>query len=63
MTPARRRHVIGRIGLAMIPGLPEFRLDPDLTLLLFLPPLNTLEAELDLEEISARTAKAMPRFV
>lgn len=31
--------VIGGIALALMPGLPEFSLDPDLTLLLFLPPL------------------------
>jgi CPA1 family monovalent cation:H+ antiporter len=31
--------VLGGIGLALIPGVPDFELDPDLTLLLFLPPL------------------------
>ncbi len=31
--------VLGGITLALIPGVPEFTLDPDLTLLLFLPPL------------------------
>jgi len=31
--------VSGGIALALIPGLPQFELDPDLTLLLFLPPL------------------------
>ncbi|MBN8908701.1 MAG: sodium:proton antiporter, partial [Rhodospirillales bacterium] len=31
--------VLGGIGLALIPGAPEITLDPDLTLLLFLPPL------------------------
>ncbi|PWC31448.1 Na+/H+ antiporter [Azospirillum sp. TSO35-2] len=31
--------VLGGIGLALVPGLPDITLDPDLTLLLFLPPL------------------------
>ena len=31
--------VLGGIALALIPGVPDFELDPDLTLLLFLPPL------------------------
>ena len=31
--------VCGGLALALIPGLPEFRIDPDLTLMLFLPPL------------------------
>jgi Na+/H+ antiporter len=31
--------VLGGLALALIPGTPEFRLDPELTLLLFLPPL------------------------
>ena len=31
--------VLGGIALALIPGIPEIKLDPDLTLLLFLPPL------------------------
>lgn len=31
--------ILGGIGLALIPGVPEFEIDPDLVLLLFLPPL------------------------
>jgi monovalent cation/hydrogen antiporter len=31
--------VLGGLVLALIPGVPSFELDPDLTLLLFLPPL------------------------
>src|ERR1700712_620859 len=31
--------VLGGLALALIPGVPSFELDPDLTLLLFLPPL------------------------
>jgi Na+/H+ antiporter len=31
--------VLGGIALALVPGVPSFELDPDLTLLLFLPPL------------------------
>jgi CPA1 family monovalent cation:H+ antiporter len=31
--------VIGGVGLAFVPGLPHVKIDPDLVLLLFLPPL------------------------
>jgi Na+/H+ antiporter len=31
--------ILGGIGLALIPGVPEFEIDPDLVLVLFLPPL------------------------
>ncbi len=31
--------VLGGVGLALTPGVPELRLDPDLILVLFLPPL------------------------
>ena len=31
--------VMGGMALALVPGVPSFELDPDLTLLLFLPPL------------------------
>src|SRR5271168_262611 len=31
--------VLGGIALALLPGVPDFELDPNLTLLLFLPPL------------------------
>ena len=31
--------ILGGIGFAFIPGLPDFELDPDLVLVLFLPPL------------------------
>ena len=31
--------VIGGLGLALIPGLPRVRLNPELVFLLFLPPL------------------------
>ena len=31
--------VLGGLGLAFVPGLPRFRLEPDLVFLLFLPPL------------------------
>jgi CPA1 family monovalent cation:H+ antiporter len=37
--PPSAAFVLGGITLALIPGVPEFKLDPDLTLLLFLPPL------------------------
>ncbi len=43
---ARRLHlppaaalILGGIGLALVPGMPEVRLDPDLAMVLFLPPL------------------------
>ena len=43
---ARRVHlppsvtlVLGRMGMGLIPGMPDIELDPDLVLLLFLPPL------------------------
>jgi CPA1 family monovalent cation:H+ antiporter len=48
---ARRLHLpvagallLGGIVLAMIPGMPSFTLDPDLVLVLFLPPLLLLSA-------------------
>ena len=31
--------VLGGLGLAFVPGLPRFKLEPDLILLVFLPPL------------------------
>jgi monovalent cation/hydrogen antiporter len=31
--------VLGGLGIALIPGLPEFELDPDLIFLVFIPPL------------------------
>jgi monovalent cation/hydrogen antiporter len=31
--------VLGGLGIALIPGLPEFELDPDVIFLLFIPPL------------------------
>jgi CPA1 family monovalent cation:H+ antiporter len=31
--------VLGGLGLAFIPGLPRIKLEPDLVLLVFLPPL------------------------
>ena len=31
--------VLGGLGLAMIPGLPDARLNPDLVFILFLPPV------------------------
>src|SRR3954452_8959308 len=31
--------VLGGLGLAFVPGLPRIRLEPDLVLLVFLPPL------------------------
>src|SRR6266581_6881121 len=31
--------VLGGLGLALIPGLPQARLDPELVFLVFLPPL------------------------
>ncbi len=31
--------LIGGIGMAFVPGLPHFRLDPDLVIVVFLPPL------------------------
>ena len=37
--PPSAAMVSGGIALALIPGVPEFKLDPDLTLMLFLPPL------------------------
>src|SRR5688572_23008958 len=36
--------VIGGLGLALIPGLPRVRLDPELVFLLFLPPLLYVSA-------------------
>jgi Na+/H+ antiporter len=37
--PPSAAMVLGGIALALIPGVPEFKLDPELTLMLFLPPL------------------------
>jgi Na+/H+ antiporter len=37
--PPSAAMVLGGIALALFPGAPEFKLDPDLTLTLFLPPL------------------------
>ncbi|PYJ01194.1 MAG: Na+/H+ antiporter, partial [Verrucomicrobia bacterium] len=31
--------VVGGLALALVPGLPQVRLDPDLVFILFLPPL------------------------
>jgi NhaP-type Na+/H+ or K+/H+ antiporter len=31
--------VIGGLAIGLIPGIPDIRLDPDLVLLVFLPPL------------------------
>ena len=31
--------VLGGLGLGFVPGLPDVQLDPDLVLVLFLPPL------------------------
>src|SRR5262245_1690305 len=31
--------VLGGLGIALIPGLPEFELDPDVIFLVFIPPL------------------------
>jgi Na+/H+ antiporter len=38
--------ILGGIGLALIPGMPDVELDPDLTLILFLPPLLLVSAYL-----------------
>jgi monovalent cation/hydrogen antiporter len=37
--PPAAAFIIGGIALALIPGIPEIELDPDLALVLFLPPL------------------------
>jgi CPA1 family monovalent cation:H+ antiporter len=36
--------IVGGIGFAMIPGTPDIELDPDLVLVLFLPPLLMVSA-------------------
>ena len=33
--------VLGGLALGFVPGVPEVHLDPDLVLILFLPPLST----------------------
>ena len=38
--------ILGGIGLALIPGMPDIELDPELTLILFLPPLLLVSAYL-----------------
>ena len=37
--PPAAAFILGGIGLALLPGIPDFALDPDLVLLVFLPPL------------------------
>ena len=37
--PPAAAFILGGIGLALIPGAPDIELDPDLALVLFLPPL------------------------
>ena len=36
--------VLGGLGLAFVPGLPQIELEPDLVLLVFLPPLLFIAA-------------------
>ena len=43
-TPPAAALILGGIGLALIPAAPELELDPDLALVLFLPPLLLLSA-------------------
>jgi len=42
--PPAAAYVVGGIVLALLPGVPPLRLDPDLVLTLFLPPLLTASA-------------------
>jgi CPA1 family monovalent cation:H+ antiporter len=42
--PAASLLVLGGMGVAFVPGLPAFRLEPELALALFLPPLLQLSA-------------------
>ena len=37
--PPAAAFIVGGIALALIPGTPDVELDPDLALVLFLPPL------------------------
>ena len=37
--PPAAAFIVGGIALALIPGIPDVELDPDLALVLFLPPL------------------------
>ena len=37
--PSAAALIVGGIGLALVPGMPQIQLDPDLALVLFLPPL------------------------
>ncbi len=37
--PPAAAFILGGIALALLPGVPEFRIDPDLVLVVFLPPL------------------------
>ena len=37
--PPAAAFILGGIGLALIPGVPAFAIDPDLVLLIFMPPL------------------------
>jgi Na+/H+ antiporter len=49
--------VLGGLGLAFVPGLPKFALEPDLVLLVFLPPLLfTAAAESPIRDLRANLA-------
>jgi Na+/H+ antiporter len=49
--------VLGGLGLAFVPGLPRIRLEPDLVLLVFLPPLLfTAAVETPIRELRANLA-------
>gem|GEM_PF-2758036 len=37
--PPAAAFILGGIGLALVPGVPTFSIDPDLVLLIFMPPL------------------------
>ena len=49
--------VVGGLGLSLVPGLPHLSLEPDLVLLLFLPPLLFAAAfEIPQRELRANIA-------
>ena len=49
--------VLGGLGLALVPGLPRIELEPDLVLLVFLPPLLfTAAVETPIRELRANLA-------
>ncbi len=52
--------VVGGLGLGFVPGVPTFELDPDLVLLLFLPPLLYSAAPIGAQPPTSSLTAALP---